>query len=189
MKKSLFASFVFGLVAVLVLSCVVFADTVDDVNVNDGDAIIIVGDKTYENNNDIDTDLGEFGTGVGAFAHLVGNSSSDAVNVRQGTITEDAFKDAVGITTVQMSAGNGNAVQSNVGLDIFAAAADDLAETMAVTVEAESYDMGALRQDLISGNAFSSVCGITTVQMSSGNANVLQSSVEVALLARDQYGW
>ena len=102
---------------------------------------------------------------------------------RSDVITGNAFQGAMGITTVQQAAGNTSILESNVEVN---AAADlepaDELELSAQEVEIEGVlllERHYSRTDTISGNAFQNATGITTVNMSSGNANILQSNVEV----------
>jgi len=101
---------------------------------------------------------------------------------RSDVITNQAFRGAEGITTVQQAAGNTNILESNVKVEGLTAANEfelsaQEAEIEEVLVLSKEYS----RTDKIAGNAFRDVSGITTVNMSSGNANILQSTVEVEL--------
>lgn len=100
---------------------------------------------------------------------------------RSDLITGNAFQGAMGITTVQQAAGNANVLESNVEVAAGLDAADDI-ELSAQEVEVEEVlilERHYSRTDTISGNAFQDATGITTVNTSSGNANILQSNVEV----------
>jgi len=101
---------------------------------------------------------------------------------RSDLITNQAFRGAEGVTTVQQAAGNANALQSNVKVEGLTAANEfelsaQEAEIEEVFVLAKEYS----RTDKIAGHAFQDATGITTVNMSSGNANILQSNVEVEI--------
>lgn len=99
---------------------------------------------------------------------------------RNDVITNNAFREALGITTVQQAAGNTSILESNVGIEGLEGA--DQFELSAQEVEIEEIlvmEKHYNRADTISGNAFMEATGITTVQQSAGNANILQSNVEV----------
>lgn len=99
---------------------------------------------------------------------------------RDDVITDNAFYNAEGITTVQLSAGNTNLLETNVDVTTLALA-DDL-DLSAQEIEIEDIvllEKKYNRSDVISGHAFQGATGITTVNMSSGNANVLQANIGV----------
>jgi hypothetical protein len=99
---------------------------------------------------------------------------------RDDVITNNAFYDAEGITTVQLSAGNTNILETNVDVTTIALANDlDLSAQEIEVEEVMLFDKRYNRSDVISGHAFQGTTGITTVNMSSGNANVLQANIGV----------
>ena len=99
---------------------------------------------------------------------------------RDDVITNNAFYNAEGITTVQLSAGNTNILETNVDVTTLALANDlDLSAQEIEVEEVMLFDKRYNRSDVISGHAFQGVSGITTVNMSSGNANVLQANIGV----------
>ncbi len=169
-------AWILGLVAVLCLSSGVWADKCDGGCGGEGNG------KTTNN---VDVDVVKIvdltGAGAAASAKLVGAASADAVTSKYGEISGEAFFESVGITTVNMAAGNANIVQANTGLEILAVDGVELEGATATTVNSTFNESGTVRYDEISGNAFAGATGITTVQMSSGNGNVLQSNVNVGV--------
>ncbi|HKL12162.1 MAG TPA: hypothetical protein VJ907_01000 [Halanaerobiales bacterium] len=104
----------------------------------------------------------------------------EEIYYRDDLITNNAFRDALGITTVQQAAGNASVLESNVTIEGLEEA--DEFELSAQEVEVEEVlimERDYTRVDTISGNAFRNATGITTVQQAAGNANVVQSNVEV----------
>lgn len=98
-------------------------------------------------------------------------------------IEGNAFQNAEGITTVQQAAGNGVLLQANVDVDInqmknmmrgYGGKSGGL-EVEGLYLLEKDYS----RFDKIAGNAFQNAVGITTVQMSSGNGNILQANVNL----------
>ena len=101
---------------------------------------------------------------------------------RSDVITGNAFQGAMGITTVQQAAGNASVLESNVEVNAADLEPADELALSAQEVEVEEVlilERHYSRTDTISGNAFQNATGITTVNSSAGNANVLQSNVEV----------
>ncbi len=101
---------------------------------------------------------------------------------RSDLITGNAFQGAMGITTVQQAAGNASVLESNVEVNAADLEPADELALSAQEVEVEEVlilERHYSRTDTISGNAFQNATGITTVNSSAGNANVLQSNVEV----------
>lgn len=115
----------------------------------------------------------------GAIAFLYEPYSWDWYDVRYDLLDENAFQNAAGITTVQLSTGNGNVLQGNTRIALANADVDDLVSTMVEVVCPDSEDEYYERYDLVTGNVFQNVAGITTVQMSSGNGNALQANVNI----------
>ena len=101
---------------------------------------------------------------------------------RSDLITGNAFQGVMGITTVQQAAGNASVLESNVEVNAAGLEPANALELSAQEVEVEEVlilERHYSRTDTISGNAFQNATGITTVNSSTGNANVLQSNVEV----------
>lgn len=115
----------------------------------------------------------------GSIAYLDWPWSYDDYLFRGDLIDENAFQNAAGITTVQLSTGNGNVLQSNTRIALANADVDDLVGTVALAFDPESGESYVMRRDKIADNAFQNVAGITTVQMSSGNGNALQANVNI----------
>ncbi|MDZ7671220.1 MAG: hypothetical protein U5K53_00010 [Halanaerobiales bacterium] len=99
---------------------------------------------------------------------------------RDDVITNNAFYNVEGITTVQLSAGNANVLETNVDITTLALASDlDLSAQEIEIEDIKFLEKEYSRSDVISGHAFQGATGITTVNMSSGNANVLQANIGV----------
>ncbi len=109
-----------------------------------------------------------------------GPVSKEDYGIRFDKIDDEAFENATGVTTVQMSAGNGNILQSAQNVLVLNDVCDaDLQEVNAKIYKTVSFDDYDKRFDKISGEAFQNATGITTVQMSSGNGNILQAGLNV----------
>lgn len=107
---------------------------------------------------------------------------NDGKYTRWDEIKHDAFRNAEGITSVNLSSGNGNVLETNVDISALAEASSlDLTGSM-IFITGSYMDKPCksyMRWDTISNNAFRDVVGITSVNMSSGNGNVLQTNLGI----------
>lgn len=109
----------------------------------------------------------------------------DGSYTRWDTIEGNAFSGASGITTVNLSSGNGNVLETNVEVSAYNEASM-MELDGSLILAAGIYDFFSCgsngyytRWDSISDNAFMNATGITSVNMSSGNGNALQTNVGI----------
>lgn len=104
----------------------------------------------------------------------------DTNYTRWDLIEKNAFQNVHGITTVNLASGNGNLLNADIDVTALAKANSmDLTLSLAGIIDVDSNDHCYTRWDVITDKAFQNAIGITTVQMSSGNANILQTSVGI----------
>jgi hypothetical protein len=115
-------------------------------------------------------------------------TNTDNNQDRRNTLTTNAFKDALGLMTVQQNNGNNNAMNSATGIvatlyntgdangndaAVFAKASAEV--TGNVAVQTENVD----RVNVINGNVFNNAKGVATVQQNNGDNNVINASKSI----------
>jgi hypothetical protein len=106
----------------------------------------------------------------------------DGRYTRWDKIENSAFRGAEGITSVNLASGNGNILETNVDVTALAPANSLDLNASIISVSGVYMDTCCceyMRWDSISDNAFRDVMGITSVNMSSGNGNALQTNVGI----------
>ncbi len=117
-------------------------------------------------------------------AELSNVESYETYTSQFNQVSDTALEDVTGGLMVQMVAGNGNIMQANSSFEGYSSSdviPDDVKtqEIRASISNVSSHDTYVSRYNTIGGNAFTNATGITTVQMSSGNGNILQSNVSI----------
>jgi len=121
---------------------------------------------------------GGYGQSVNAVTFMAKNYE------RYSEITNSAFAGAHGILTTQLASGNANAQSSAVYVDVKFLGDIDLVPVGQSVNGSLFLEKNYMRYDAISGNAFAGAVGILTTQLSSGNANLQQSIVDIEINPR-----
>ena len=103
---------------------------------------------------------------------------------RYSEITNSSFAGAHGILTTQLASGNANAQSSAVYVDVKFLGDIDLVPVGQSVNSSLFLEKNYMRYDAITGNAFAGAVGIVTTQLSSGNANLQQSIVDIEMNPR-----
>lgn len=113
------------------------------------------------------------------------NSSGNTVDIRytttQNIITGDAFKNAIGIIGVNQSAGNMNNQNNSVIISMGGSVILSDASLGQLSSNNSVTEYATYKYDVISGNAFSGVTGIVSINQSSGNMNNQSNIVVISV--------
>jgi hypothetical protein len=153
---------------------------IDDRDDNSFDKDMFDDKDIIDDKDGVDFDAKVCGMGFGMGGQSVnGVMFMEKYYERYDLIDGNAYSGSHGILTTQLSAGNANAQSSAVYVDVTFLRDIDLVPVGQSVNGTLFIEKNYMRYDAIGGNAFSGAVGILTTQLSSGNANLQQSIVDI----------